>query len=209
MEIKICGITKKYEIDKLISEKVDYAGFVVNYPKSKRNNTIAMAKELLDYVKELNKDQDNYSLKTVAVTVSPSLSEIKEIEAAGFDIIQIHGNMDKILLEQINIPVFRAFNINDKQDISYIKDRKIEAILLDAAIPGQGEVFDWEKYAGFDAKDKKFILAGGLNASNVKDGIRKMHPDVVDCSSGVEYEDKSITGKDVNKIEQFVKEVRR
>ena len=209
MEIKICGITKKYEIDKLISETVDYAGFVVNYPKSKRNNTISAAKELLNYVKELNEAQDGYSLKTVAVTVSPTLDEIKEIEAAGFDIIQIHGNMDEMLLHQINIPVFRAFNVDDKSDISYINDRKIEAILLDAKIPGQGETFDWEKYTGFEAKDKKFILAGGLNASNVKAGIEKMNPDVVDCSSGVEYEDKSIPGKDVNKIEQFVKEVRR
>ena len=58
MEIKICGITKEYEIDKLIEEKIEYAGFVLYYPKSKRNNTIERAQQLLNYLKSKNYENE-------------------------------------------------------------------------------------------------------------------------------------------------------
>ena len=54
-------------------------------------------------------------------------------------------------------------------------------------------------------KEKTFILAGGLKAQNVSEGIRIFLPDVVDVSSGVEGKD----GKEKEKIEEFVKEVRK
>ena len=72
-----------------------------------------------------------------------------------------------------------------------------------------GKAFDWNKYLDFDAAGKKFILAGGLNKNNVREGIEKLHPDIVDCSSGVEYDNKALSGKDIKKIEEFVREVRR
>ena len=39
---------------------------------------------------------------------------------------------------------------------------------------------------------RKFVLAGGLNESNVQEGMKLFSPDVVDVSSGVEVEN----GKD-------------
>ena len=42
-KIKICGITQERELDKIIELKVDYAGFVVFFPKSRRNNDIGQA----------------------------------------------------------------------------------------------------------------------------------------------------------------------
>lgn len=204
MEIKICGITKEYEIDKLIEQKVDYAGFVLNYPKSKRNNSIEDAKRLLKYIKEKKSN-----IKTVGVTVSPTLSEAKQIEKLGFDILQIHNEMSDEILKETNIPIFRAYNIGDDANIDVCDNEKIIGILVDAKIPGNGEVFDWNKIKGIDRKNKKFILAGGLNKSNIRKGILMVHPDIVDCSSGVEADNKEIVGKDVKKIEEFVKEVRR
>ncbi len=48
------------------------------------------------------------------------------------------------------------------------------------------------------------ILAGGLDAGNVADAIRRVRPYAVDVSSGVELE-KGI--KDERKIADFMKEV--
>lgn len=205
MEIKICGITKEYEIDKLIEEKIEYAGFVLYYPKSKRNNTIERAQQLLNYLKS----KKEFRIKAVAVVVSPNLEVIEEIEKVGFDIIQIHDIIDNALLEKIKIPIFRAVNIKSDTKLSLAQHKNITGIVLDAAVPGMGKAFDWNKYLDFDAAGKKFILAGGLNKNNVREGIEKLHPDIVDCSSGVEYDNKALSGKDIKKIEEFVREVRR
>ena len=45
-EIKICGITRPEETDYLNEAGVEYAGFVF-YEKSRRNVTLAKAKELM------------------------------------------------------------------------------------------------------------------------------------------------------------------
>ena len=50
------------------------------------------------------------------------------------------------------------------------------------------------------------MLAGGLTAENVTEGIRLFAPDIVDVSSGVECDYAS--GKDEEKIYQFVRKVR-
>ena len=52
--------------------------------------------------------------------------------------------------------------------------------------------------------ERKLILAGGLQAENVKEGIQLFAPDVVDVSSGVEDEG----AKSMDKIMTFIREVR-
>lgn len=44
MLIKICGLTKVTEADYLNANHVDFAGFVLFFPKSKRNLTIEPGK---------------------------------------------------------------------------------------------------------------------------------------------------------------------
>ena len=76
---------------------------------------------------------------------------------------------------------------------------------MDAPDFGSGKTFDW---GTGDIKIKpnlKFILAGGLNASNVAEGIRIFGPNIVDVSSGVEGEH----GKSREKIAEFVNAVRK
>jgi phosphoribosylanthranilate isomerase len=51
-----------------------------------------------------------------------------------------------------------------------------------------------------------FILAGGLTPENVYDAVKRVNPDCVDVSSGVE-KDEGI-GKDRNKIFAFVNNAR-
>ncbi len=206
VKIKICGITLKEEIDSLIRLNVEYAGFVVFFEKSRRNNTLEKAAELVKYLKEKSD-----TIKAVAVTVSPTLSQVIEIENSGFHILQVHGALLSNVKENCHLPIYRAFNVDsrEKSKLSEIlNDKKISGIVLDGAVAGSGNTFSWDRFKDFNRRDKEYVLAGGLNPENVGKAIKLLKPNVVDVSSGVEYDDKSKKGKDLEKIDKFVKAVR-
>ena len=212
-KIKICGLTSETEAGYMNEFNIDYAGFVF-YEKSRRNVTFEKAARIMS---ELDKD-----IKRVAVTVSPDKTLVNNIEKAGFDIIQIHGELDLNVLESVNIEVWRAINIADVDNLceklkfyaqqSESVTDKINGILADAPDFGSGKPFDWHKSrrllkAGDRSSpfgERIFILAGGLNSTNVAEGIKVFAPDVVDVSSSVEGE----SGKSKEKIQEFVKAVR-
>lgn len=193
--VKVCGLTDTVEADYLNKNKVDFAGFVLFFSKSKRNISIEKAEQIMAELDE--------NIKKVAVIVSPDESEIQQINGSGFDYVQIHGEIKDRLLEQISKPVFKAFNIKDIKNIhKYQNNAKIVGYVFDAAVPGSGKVFDWSILNDIKRDAKTFILAGGLNDSNVREAVKLVNPDVVDVSSGVEYD--SGNGKDPEKIKQFI-----
>lgn len=202
-QIKICGLTRKKEADFLNSERVDYAGFVL-FEKSKRNVSFSKIKEIGN---RLSPD-----IKRVAVTVSPDKKLLEQIEQAGFDILQVHGELKPEILEESTLPIWRACNVKESKDIEQLEQhKKITGYVIDAGTAGSGTTFDWNKswevleeakktiFAG-----KKFILAGGLKTENVAKGIEIFAPDIVDVSSGVEGKH----GKEQKRIEEFVRKVR-
>lgn len=199
MKIKICGLTNKKEAEYLNSNQVDFAGMVLFFPKSKRNITIEQAREIMSAL--------NKGIQKVAVVVEPSLEQIQEIEQAGFDYIQIHGKLQESVLEQVKLPVLKAFNIKDMDEYeTYHKNPKIAGYVFDAQEPGSGKTFDWSLVKNIPKDEKMLLLAGGLHPGNVQEAINYLNPDGVDVSSGVEYEDK--LGKDEEKIKLFVKQVK-
>lgn len=209
MDIKICGLTRKEEAAYLNENQVNYAGFVF-FEKSKRNITIEKAKEIASALSP--------EIKKVAVMVSPDEGFIKELQDANlFDILQIHKNLTKEVLQEAKLPVWYAFNIADPvqiaekqkflQELPQELSDKIKGLVVDGAEYGSGKTFDWNKQIEATGKlfeGRKFILAGGLNADNVSEGISIFRPDIVDVSSGVEGE----IGKDEDKVAGFVSAVR-
>ena len=199
-KIKICCLTDPKEAVYLNKHQVDYAGFVLFFPKSKRNLTIEQAKEIMRAL--------DTTIQKVAVVVSPTLEQVLEIERANFDIIQIHGTLQDDVLEAVSIPIFKAFNITDMAHFpTYQKCEKIKGYVFDAQEPGSGKTFDWKLVETIPRDHKLLLLAGGLNPDNVSQAISVLQPDGVDVSSGVEFSDKQ--GKDAVKIEQFVTAVRQ
>ena len=206
MKIKICGITRENEIELLNELHVDYAGFVLFFEKSKRNVDLDRAVELKNRLK---------NTKSVAVVVEPTLEQAMEIEEAGFDVLQVHGKLAEDIEKECGITIWKAVNVKNKDgeaQISeleeFLKNDRISAIVMDAANAGSGEPFDWDVLLNEDFGAKDFILAGGLNPINVGSAIQKLAPDVVDVSSGVEYTDKTIMGKDAEKVIKFVENTR-
>ncbi len=197
-KIKICGLMTAEDIACVNHNHVDFAGFVLFCPKSKRNMPIARAVEL---VGNLSKQ-----IKKVAVTVSPSEEQLRRAKEAGFDYIQIHGDVPEQVLRQAGIPVLKAFNGRDREDISRFRQPQVAGYVLDAENPGSGRPFDWQGLKGISCGGRLFILAGGLSAENVEEAIAMVRPDVVDVSSSVEYGDRQ--GKDPRKVEEFCRAVR-
>lgn len=200
MMIKVCGLTTKKEAEFLNENKVDLAGMVMFFPKSKRNITPKTAMEIIS---SLDKN-----IKKVAVVVSPTYEEIKIIESLDFDYVQIHGELSEELESKINLPILKAFNIKDMDLYERYKvSKKVVGYVFDAQEPGSGKVFDWSLVKTLPKDGKILILAGGLNPENVAKAIEYIHPDGVDVSSGVEYGDKN--GKDPEKIKRFVENARK
>jgi len=200
MIIKICGLTDVSEAGYLKENKVDYAGMVLFFEKSKRNITIDTAREIIASLRPL--------IKAVAVTVTPTGQQLREIESAGFDFVQIHGSIDDGLINECKIPVLKAFNVDDLEKYEhYLTLPNIKGFVFDAGQPGSGKTFDWNMLKTLRRDESRlYILAGGLNSSNVSEAVQTVCIDGVDISSGVEYEDRK--GKDPEKIKEFVLKVR-
>jgi len=188
----------------LIKYGADYGGMVLFFPKSKRNIDIERARVLVKLLKKSD-------IKTVAVVVSPTVEQLELIEGAGFDYIQIHGELSDEVYDKAKINIIRAVNIKAqdlleiKADIDVCKSRgKITGILLDAGVPGSGKTFDWNSVNELELSGIRFFLAGGLNPNNVREAIKTVNPQVVDISSGVEFDDPAIIGKDEDKVKAFI-----
>ncbi len=210
VKIKICGLTTPKEAAYLNEIHADFAGMVVFFPKSKRNISLEQAKKI--------KLQLQPEIKTVAVTVAPTLDQITQIKAAGFDFIQIHKSPAElsekttaavaVFASSVFLPIIKAFNVSDIEDYSCWRDcPNVAGFVFDAAEPGSGTVFDWTLLQTLPRNKKLFMLAGGLTPTNVSSAIRTLHPDGVDVSSGVEYTDTNRLGKDPKQIRAFAEAV--
>ena len=192
-QIKICGFTDPKEAAFISYPYVSYMGMVLFFEKSKRNISLETAKAIMRAA--------DPRIRKVAVVVSPTVEQAKDIEKAGFDFLQVHGVLREDVLIETAIPIIRAYNGGAGEEA---ENPRICAYLFDAAEPGSGKAFDWKMLAE-KKRTKPWFLAGGLTAGNVGKAISLIHPDVVDVSSGVEYTDRK--GKDPEKIAAFVRAV--
>ena len=210
-KVKICGIQTPVEAEYLNCNEADYAGIVL-YEKSKRYVPINKTKEIL---KKLNQN-----ITKVAVAVSPEETMMHKVLRAGFDVLQIHGDYDRKILEHKpdELKLWRAVNIRKPEELAFFdweEAKAFDAILLDAENYGSGQTFGWDSGQNqiemlqkfretLKAHGILFVLAGGLCADNVREGIQIFEPDIVDVSSGVENEH----GKDEEKIRIFIKKTK-
>lgn len=202
MLIKICGITREEEIYEINELKPDYIGFV--FANSKRKVTIEQVKKLY---KKLNK-----SIRAVGVFRDNDeefiLNILKEVP---LDVVQLHGNEDisfiKSLKEKVTCDIWKAITINSKEDIRNLSKYPINTIVLDGSNPGEGKTFNWNMLRGVNI-NKRIALAGGINESNVEEGIKSINPTIIDVSSGVEEMDEKGLYKSKDKMEILIKKVR-
>lgn len=180
--VKICGITDLNTALYLESLDCDFIGFV--FSNSKRQIKIDNAKKI---IKKLS------SIKIVGVFLNETPEFIYKIfNECRLDYVQVHGNTN---LGHLLIP-------KEKIIPAMVYDKNIpsgyDLVLIDGKTSGSGETYDLEKV--FIEKNQNYILAGGLNSSNLEERVNKINPFVVDVSSGVEVN----FNKDFNKIQNFI-----
>lgn len=154
----------------------------------------------------------------VGVFRNQLISEVFEIaDKVGVDILQLHGNENKLQYCKFN-----ASEHNKKYGVipRYVIPNEIPSILsdfediliggkyfgngfliplLDSELGGEGKVLDWTLL--HQLKVGKYILAGGLNETNVRQLGGFDNIIGVDVSGGVEVQG----AKDPTKIENFIK----
>ena len=205
-KVKMCGISKVETIPAVVEAKPDYIGLV--FAPSKRQVTVEQAKILIEELhKQCINHYDTKVVKTVGVFVNETLDNLVRIaDTANLDAVQLHGDEDETFIqslkERTNVEVWKAVQIRTAADAEKWIDSSADMLLFDAYHKdergGTGEVFDW---SSLDAFERPFMLAGGIDSTNVARAIRTVRPYGIDISSGIETNGV----KDDEKIKAFTK----
>ena len=215
-KVKMCGISKVETIPAVVEAKPDYMGLV--FAPSKRQVTVDQAKTLVEelhrgYAQKYGSDTEhdkNDTIKTVGVFVNETVDNLVTIaNEANLDAVQLHGDEDETFIqslkERTNVEVWKAIQIRTAADTEKWIDSSADMLLFDAYHKdergGTGEVFDW---SSLDAFERPFMLAGGIDSTNVARAIRTVRPYGIDTSSGIETNGM----KDDEKITAFTKIVK-
>ena len=215
-KVKMCGISKVETIPAVVEAKPDYMGLV--FAPSKRQVTVDQAKTLVEelhkqYTKRYNngaEQSNDDEIKTVGVFVNETLENLVSIaKEANLDAVQLHGDEDEAFIqslkERTNVEVWKAVQIRSAADAEVWIDSSADMLLFDAYHKdergGTGEVFDW---TSLDEFERPFMLAGGIDGTNVARAIRTVRPYGIDISSGIETNGV----KDDEKIKAFTNIVR-
>ena len=215
-KVKMCGISKVETIPAVVEAKPDYMGLV--FAPSKRQVTVEQAKILIEelhrgYAKKYGSDTEhdkNDTIKTVGVFVNETVDNLVTIaNEANLDAVQLHGDEDEAFIqslkERTNVEVWKAIQIRSAADVEKWIDSSADMLLFDAYHKdergGTGEVFDW---SSLDTFERPFMLAGGIDSTNVARAIRTVRPYGIDISSGIETNGV----KDDEKITAFTKIVK-
>jgi phosphoribosylanthranilate isomerase len=186
--VKICGITDEVALETAIETGAFYVGFVF-YPPSPRALTIEIAQKLASIVPA--------HVTTVGLFVDPTDGELRNVlRELPLGMIQLHGAEKPARVTAIRaltgLKVMKAIGVTNARDLDRAKNYDtVDQFLFDAkpqegAIPGgTGSAFDWSLLAG-RTFTKPWLLAGGLNAQNLAEAVKKSGAQAVDVSSGVE-----------------------
>lgn len=202
---KICGITTPESAYACIESGAGALGFNF-YPPSPRSIPVNGG---LSWITKLKAEYPDIAL--VAVVVNPEEELLERLHQAGcFDAIQFHGDesADFCAREGSRFPQWiRALRIRSQGDLYEASAYGTTFLLLDAAMPGRyggsGHTIDWNLASVFvgEYPEKRVILAGGLNPSNVAGAVKAVRPHAVDVASGVEF---SPGVKDQAKVREFI-----
>jgi len=209
--VKICGLTRPDDALRAAKAGADLLGMVFA-AGSKRRVDAETAKGIVSFVRGWYRETNARRTQTpqcgpgdqlacprfVGVFVDERADAMNRIaREVGLDFIQLHGDEDPSILDEIEKPAIRAVRISkERPDISAW--RGAEWILFDAAQGGSGATFDWKALRDIG---RPFLLAGGLTKDNVNEALRITGAAGVDVATGVE---SSAGVKDHEKVRRFV-----
>ncbi|MGO4288717.1 phosphoribosylanthranilate isomerase [Chitinophaga sp. RAB17] len=205
MRIKVCGITRINDLQALVANSVDYAGFIF-YEKSPR-----FAGNKID----ARSVRETTGIQKVGVFVNASQEQIQRtIADYALDMVQLHGDETPEFCATIRetIPVIKAFRIGDNVNWQTELAPFIpvtDYFLFDTAsvkgYGGTGERFNWELLTTYPF-DHPFFLSGGISPDQAADISEMQLPALFAVDVNSKFED-SPGVKNIELVEHFVKQI--
>lgn len=205
-EIKFCGLTRPLDAAYAVSLGASYVGAI--FAGGPRNIDPERAAEIFSEVSGVTRRVGVFGSQ-------PPAQVARAAQAAGLDVVQLHGDPGADYAASVRaecgLPIWAVVRVASAQAARRLAelDDVADAIVLDSfaegGLGGTGRTFDWESAAGWARpRSARLVVAGGLTDGNVGEAIRRLAPDIVDVSSGVE----STPGiKDHQRMRAFVEAV--
>ena len=207
--VKICGLATQAGLDAALACGADMAGFVF-FDKSTRHVSLELAANL-------GRRAARRTCKVLVTVDAGDALLAAAIKALDPGLLQLHGSETPERVAAIRarfaLPVMKAIGIFEPADLALVPlfDGVADYLLFDAKAPfaggqpgGSATSFDWSLLGMIETK-KPWLLAGGLDATNVADALAQTGAPGVDVSSGVE---NAPGVKDRTKIAAFIAAVR-
>ena len=216
--VKVCGVTNAGELGLCVEAGASALGFVVEYPQEVPwNLTRHQALELMHQVPPF--------VSRVIVVGGDPQSVIPVIELLRPHSVQLHGNEPLAVTAELVAQVhalgataIKALRFSVEtgecalpgdsplEAAARLLETGVDAVLIDsyssARAAGTGHSVDFRMARSIrDALRLPVILAGGLNADNVRQAIAAVAPYAVDVISGVE---DASGRKDPAKVRAFI-----
>ncbi|MFS2087419.1 phosphoribosylanthranilate isomerase [Paenarthrobacter nicotinovorans] len=193
MFVKVCGLSTPESVREAVDAGADAVGFV-----------------LTTSPREVSPDQVRILLPLVPAGVhavgvfrhEAAADAVATARASGLSWVQLHGRRtadDVKTVHDVGMRLIRAVTMGASQD--EFADLGEDVFLIDAAVPGSGESWDYASVRDKGLESRAWLLAGGLEPGNVAFAAAAAGAWGVDVSSGVE---SSRGVKDLAKIRAFV-----
>ena len=203
MRIKICGITKPEQGKAIARLGATTLGFICvkRSPRYVTPQQIAIITEHIPAEVERIGVFANASQQEILATVTES--HLTGVQLHGDESPQFCQNLQQLLPSQIElIKALRIKNLDSLTNAQIYYDL-VDTILLDAYHPqllgGTGKTLDWQDLTNFQPP-LPWLLAGGLTPDNILEALKRVHPQGIDLSSGVE---RSPGDKDLAKVKKL------
>ena len=198
---KICGVCDSKTLDYIINHNYppQFVGFIVNYPKSRRNLDLEKLEKILT-----KKKNSLY----VAVLVKPNNDILEKIKHLPFDYYQLYDCTPSealLIKNKYNKKIIIAFTVENSKDVKkYDLYKDVADIYL---FDSKG----YEKSMSFNhslIKDIKFskeiMIAGNIKYNDNLENFKEI-TDIIDISGGLETSGL----KDISKIEIFLNKINK
>ena len=202
--IKICGTTSERDAEIAIRAGANALGFIMT--KSPRQVSDTTAYSIGTVVPK--------NVEAIGVFVNEKLETlVQTTRFCKFTGVQLHGDEDAQYIAKLRtlLPGIKLLKAANVDGLANRKDIEPDAWLVDSSNAarrgGTGKTFNWrEAQAVVRELREPFIVAGGLNATNVREALVLLHPWGVDVVSGVEsYPGRKHSGL----VAQFIDAVRQ
>ena len=208
VKVKICGLTRRSDVEFAIKSGADALGFIFGYPSTPRNLELAKLRDLLAIVPPF------VSTVVVSPTSNRRLRKVAEMKPS---FLQLYSERESNARNNELTNVIQTVrplgesNAIVQRSVSLSKSSK--GILFDVSMTSRysskkdGRPMKLKQYLMIAKKIKTaidpvpLIIGGGLTEDNVAEVIRNVRPYAVDVSSGVE---RSPGIKDEKKVAQFI-----